>query len=882
MTRSDSTAPPPGDTGERTRSPLSLLLLEQQRLWGQGTPRPVEAYLEQQPELRADASALLLLIHHEVELRSQRGEAPGLAEYQARFPHLASQVCYLFEVHRAMAEAPPPLTGPPALPGYAVLEEVGRGGMGVVYRAWQSEPLNRVVALKMIRPDAFRSPEHLRRFRTEAEAIARLQHPNVVQIYEFGEYEGQTYFALEWVGGGSLAQHLAGRAVPPRPAAALVATLARAVHHAHERGVIHRDLKPANVLLSFSGRSPSGAASPPPSERPLNERVPKVADFGLAKRLDVEGGQTLSGEILGTPSYMAPEQAAGWTREVGPATDTYALGAILYECLTGRPPFCGTSLLDTLDQVRSREPLPPRRLQPQVPRDLETICLKCLQKEPGRRYASALALAEDLERFGAGRPIRARRTPPWERATKWARRHPAAALLGAVSLAAVLAVVLGLWAADSRERSRRAAARAEAEGWLHAGRDALDRQQWQEARGHFTNALDRIEPETSLADLRWHYLLRGVAEVELGATDAAEADFGRAEEALRRVPNAEADYSLHLSRGLLHFRQQRLEEAGGDFEGAARLRPDDWQAYGNLAQVRRQQRRPEEARRALEEAVRRQPPPDVCARLQIEIGDLFYEAGEYDEALRACAALEADRPDYADLYRLRGLALVKRGGDQDFARAACAFDRYFLEGGRGAADVFRARGHAHLRRGDYPAALADYTEAFKFAAGADADLYLHRGWAYYFCEAWRLAVDDFDEAIRLRPDDGDAYSGRAYARVKLGQYRAGVRDAGEALRLGSATPEVLGFNVACVFAQAAGKVRADPKAADRDALEADYRGQAVANIRKALDRRATAEERWLFWRDQMLPDEALDPIRDGPEVRALHAELQQAAREPRR
>jgi serine/threonine protein kinase len=303
----------------------------------------------------------------------------------------------------------------PWVAGYELLEELGRGGMGVVYKA-RDPRLGRLVALKMIRDGALAGDEELERFRAEAEAVARLQHPHVVQVFEIGAQDGQPFFALEYVEGGSLKQELDGTPQPAHRAARLVQTLAEAAHAAHLRGVVHRDLKPANVLLTADGQ-------------------PKLTDFGLAKRLDVDQGHTRSGAIMGTPSYMAPEQAAGNSKHIGPAADVYALGAILYELLTGRPPFRAATPLDTILQVLSEPPVPPRQLQPKVPRDLEAICLKCLEKEPGNRYPSAQALAEDLGRFQAGGAVRARPRRVWGPAVRWARRHPIAALLVALLLA---------------------------------------------------------------------------------------------------------------------------------------------------------------------------------------------------------------------------------------------------------------------------------------------------------------------------------------------------------------------------------------------------------------------------------------------------------------
>jgi serine/threonine protein kinase len=343
---------------------------------------------------------------------------------------------------------PLPLSEQPRIPGYEVLGLLAQGGMGVVYKARQVQ-LKRVVALKMIRAETHARAEHLVRFKAEAEAVAQLQHPNIVQVYEVGESEGRPYFSMEFVEGGSLAQQIAGRPMPPRQAAHLVETLAEAIHFAHQRGVIHRDLKPANILLTSSDSRPAAAkddtrANGVTTDSLLLNAFPKITDFGLAKQLNSQlclppvQGQTQSGVIMGTPSYMSPEQAAGKAREVGPATDIYALGAILYEMLTGRPPFVGVSPLDTLLQVMSSDPVPPSREQRHVPRDLETICLKCLEKPPARRYASAAALADDLHRFLKGMPITARSISPWRRLVKLARRRPeATALVGVLLLTAL-------------------------------------------------------------------------------------------------------------------------------------------------------------------------------------------------------------------------------------------------------------------------------------------------------------------------------------------------------------------------------------------------------------------------------------------------------------
>ncbi|MCS6978294.1 MAG: protein kinase [Gemmatales bacterium] len=316
----------------------------------------------------------------------------------------------------------------PKLPGYEILGKLGTGGWGVVYKARQIA-LKRVVAIKMVNPAAKVSPSdtddepaHLQRFRRDAQAIARFQHPNIVQVFEIEEHEGRPFFALEYVDGGSLDNLINGTPQDPVESARWVETLARAVHYAHERQVIHRDLKPANILLT-------------------KDRVPKVSDFGMAKQLD-EASSLTHNAIVGTPSYMAPEQADPKFGEITPLADVYGLGAILYECLTGRPPFKGPSVQGTIKQVLEQEPIAPSRLQPTIPKDLENICLQCLQKEPKKRYASAQELADDLRRFLNGEPVRARPVGPLVRLWRWSRRNPRVAVLLATVLILLTAIAI--------------------------------------------------------------------------------------------------------------------------------------------------------------------------------------------------------------------------------------------------------------------------------------------------------------------------------------------------------------------------------------------------------------------------------------------------------
>jgi serine/threonine-protein kinase len=310
----------------------------------------------------------------------------------------------------------------PQIPGYEIVGEIGRGGMGVVYKARQ-RGLNRWTALKMVLAGAHAGPQQVARFHTEAKAVALLQHPNIVQIYDVGEHGGLPYFSLEYVDGGTLFKKVHRQPQPPHQAAHLIEMLAEAMDYAHQHGVIHRDLKPGNVLLTIDGQ-------------------PKITDFGLAKLLEGDSSQTRTGTIVGTPSYMAPEQARGQTHEIGPRADVYALGAMLYELLTGQPPFLAATPMETMLQVTHNEPMPPSRLTPKLPPDLETICLKCLQKESHKRYASAGALAADLRRFLIGEPIVARPVGSGERAWRWCRRNPKVAVLSAAVFVLLLAITV--------------------------------------------------------------------------------------------------------------------------------------------------------------------------------------------------------------------------------------------------------------------------------------------------------------------------------------------------------------------------------------------------------------------------------------------------------
>jgi serine/threonine-protein kinase len=436
---------------------VDVLRLDQKERWARGEVVPAEWYLEQFPHITLDENGPLVLIYGEVLARTERGERPALADFILRFPQYAEFLTLQWEVHDALEgaatrhgttltfEGPPgdeptPIIQRPTVPGYEIEEEVGRGAVGAVYRARQAA-INRPCALKVVLEGQTGRTDKLTRFFEEGRAIARFKHPNIVGIYDLGTHETGPFMALEWVGGGTLADRIAGTPLPPTEAAKLATTLARAVGYAHEHGVIHRDLKPANVLMTEAGE-------------------PKIADFGLAKLLNAVNpdGSLTAGQPLGTPTYMAPEQTGTGRGEVSPAADVYSLGAVLYEMLTGRVPLAGSTIHDTLRLVAEQEPVPPQDLNAAIPKDLETICLKCLEKDPKKRYSNGTALADDLTRYLTDEPIAARPTRIATRAGRWLRRHPGAAIFAAtgavIVLVATASVAGGLVRLKEGEKAR--------------------------------------------------------------------------------------------------------------------------------------------------------------------------------------------------------------------------------------------------------------------------------------------------------------------------------------------------------------------------------------------------------------------------------------------
>jgi eukaryotic-like serine/threonine-protein kinase len=686
--------------------------------WKAGLRPRIEEYLEVTPE--PERSLLLReLLVLEIAYRRRQGERPTPEEYRARSPEHVNPIDQIVGetdpteslngpgptlTYRPKGESSEPQgsctqasetavdkTNWPEVAGYEILAELGHGGMGVVYQSRQRR-LDRLVALKTIRAGPQASPEGLTRFRFEAEAVARLHHANIVQIYDIGEVGGLPYLSLELLEGGSLADRLAGTPQPGRQAAELVHTLALAMHTAHQAGIVHRDLKPSNILFDRDG-------------------IPKITDFGLAKRLEVEGGETRTGQVMGTPSYMAPEQAQGRIKEVGPAADVYALGAILYEMLTGRPPFKGTTPSETAWQVVYEEPVSPSRLVSRVPRDLETICLKCLAKEPPRRYTSAAALADDLRRFLAGQTILARRTPAWERGAKWGRRHPTTATLLVLGVAAcITTAAAGLYfdarrQAEARHENHRVEnLRGEIDRTLFRAQATLAEKRWTDSKLILTNLKTILEREPRLtALLRRVEGLLAQAEDGLRSDEALRQDRERYRLFLQRCDQAFFHDTQFTGLDLPVNLQATRDAARAALGVFAVLGPgESW----TLPAPPNSLSAPEQAQIAegcyelllvLAEAIA-QPRPGEDPKHQAERG------------LRLLDQAARWRPEPTRAYHLRRAACLARAGDAaGEARARAEAERLRPTT---ALDHFLA-GQARFKRGDWSAALREFEEALR-------------------------------------------------------------------------------------------------------------------------------------------------------------------------
>jgi serine/threonine protein kinase/predicted Zn-dependent protease len=679
-----------------------------------------------------------------------------------------------------------------AVRGYEILEELGRGGMGVVYKARQ-KGLNRLTALKMVLAGVHAGDERLARFQIEAEAVAHLRHPHIVQIYEVGEQDGLPFFSLEYVDGGSLAEKLDGKPRPPIDAAIIVEKLARAMAAAHQEGIIHRDLKPANVLLMKSGE-------------------PKITDFGLAKRLESDSSQTRSGTLMGTPSYMAPEQARGDVHAMGPLSDQYSLGAILYEALTGRPPFQGTTMLETLEQVRSQEPVPPSRLQPKIPRDIETICLKCLQKDPKRRYATTIALAEDLERFINRRPIEARPVTFMEKGWRWCRRNPrVAGLYAAVGgLAAAIAVAAGSIAlrsardAELIEQTRRnqlariaLATRTMAEGDPHRAFDIVDFvDPIVRSRPALADVRDRVERLRGRIEL-FNALMKLIDESRYyayiktsGKTDPAAA--AKCDEMVQLYDEIERG-SRRGAVGLPDLDDKHKQLFKEDvFDGLLAAAIVAWDAGFESAKAG--EKNIESGRRALallDKAERILPETKALyvrrGGIREQIGDAKGAAADFARAAAIPVVTPVDLyyHAFADTLRAREEAKKKN-------RSVAIVTDYFQKAESGYAAMLRERPESfwgyfmwaqqHAELGDPMVALVGYTTCVRIAPDRPWP-YHDRGVVFKALKQYEPAIRDFAAAIERDPKYVSAFINRAETYAATGKTTEAIRDYTSAIGL---------------------------------------------------------------------------------------------------
>jgi serine/threonine-protein kinase len=682
-------------------------------------------------------------------------------EVCAFYPHLLAEVRRRWHQMRAVqagldalfptpnrgSETPAPFYSGaelPQIPGYEVEAVLGRGGMGVVYKA-RDLRLNRPVALKMLLAGAYAAPDERERFLREAEAVAGLRHANIVQVYGAADHEGRPYFTMEFVEGGSLAQRLSGAPQPARQAAELLTALAGAVQVAHQGGIVHRDLKPANILLTADGTA-------------------KVADFGLARHFGGGPALTLSGSRLGTPSYMAPEQAAGKPDEVGPAADVYALGAVLYEMLTGRPPFRGETATETERQVVAEEPVPPARLNPKVPRDVETICLKCLSKDPARRYASAAALAEDLGRFLRDEPIVARPPGLSERGARWVRRRPTLAVALAASLLAAVAVIAasfwlvvqrgqlrGAVEADLREMEglQQGARWGEARAVLERADARLGRGGPDDLRRRLVEARRDLDLVVQLDDIRLRRVTRGELPFYKARADRdydelfRQAGLGTADDPPERVAAA---VSASAIRGALvaavhdwavcasdKARRRRLLEVARQTDpdrDGWRLRALDPAAWEDSA--------------ALAELARTAPAQHESVSLLLALGEQLRALG--GDAIPCLTRAQQEQP--ADFWAnlILGNALLTRN-----PREAAGYYRAALAARPTAAVGCCAVGDALRRQQDTEQAMDYYAKSLRLDPNYAR---AHNNVGEVLREQGQVdeAIEAFEKALRLDPD----------------------------------------------------------------------------------------------------------------------------------
>lgn len=709
----------------------------------------------------------------------------------------------------------------PNIEGYVILRELGRGGMGVVYKAKQID-LKRIVALKMILHQGYLARETLTRFRTEADALARITHPGIVQVYEISEHEGQAYFTLEYCGGGSLAREIKRGPFAPPKAAGVVEQLARAIHFAHEANIIHRDLKPGNILRTTLGQY-------------------KITDFGLAKKLDIEENLTQSGAIIGTPGYMSPEQASGDIDRLGPACDIYALGVILYECVTGRVPFRAQSVMDAVIQAVTLEPVAPTQLEPKTPKDLETIILKCLHKTPERRYRTALELADDLGRFLRGEPILGRPASRTERAWKWGRKHPATSAAMAMSVFALIAA-LGLIVWKNQELESEVATaiqrEADAQSELQAKRQldqqkgdiqaALNEARDAERDGRWDVMMAATHRAIAIGDLRTELaaereeakILQARAESEIRLTEQVAAnqqllnDLDRARDQVRTLSSPftnldlrtrntalteasavglnlvglspDADPELNLPPGITPDQEREIRE--GCFElylalaDAAAVKLEGEDAAAGVARARAGIVLLDRASRLLEgdaswsrrkaDLLKQAGDQNGAARLEIEgqkrepktafdyfmLGENSYRLGDAEHA--KLALNESLRLDPGYFWAQYYLALTVLQAQSKSPAEARTYMNFCIERKPEFDALYIVRGIANLRLFDYPHAEEDFTKALELAAAplTRFGIYVNRATLRLQVRDRAGALSDLQAARELKPTERRLYT----------------------------------------------------------------------------------------------------------------------------
>jgi Flp pilus assembly protein TadD/tRNA A-37 threonylcarbamoyl transferase component Bud32 len=835
----------------------------------------------------------------------EAGQAAGVAELLASHPDLAPELETFFAdeetVHRWTAPLRPvaraaftnalaaaldpaaeqgtsaPGTETRSVGDYELLEEIGRGGMGVVYKARQKS-LGRLVALKMIRAGTLAVAADVERLRNEAEIVAQLDHPHIVPIHEVGDHDGQPYFSMKLIEGASLAQHLARFQADARSAARLIFAVAQAVHHAHQRGILHRDLKPSNILLDAEGR-------------------PLVTDFGLARRVAADSSLTQSGALVGTPSYMTPEQASGKKGTITTATDVYGLGALLYALLTGRPPFRGETVLDILEQVKGREPEPPSQSNRRVDRDLETICLKCLAKEPPRRYSSAEAVAQDLERYLAGKPIQARPLGRLARLWRWCRRNPVLAGAAALLLAASLLFAGNLW---RLERQAAATEQAVADDLREA--DLLQQQErWSEtlqvlerasgrlAAGGPPPLRQRVEQRRTnvamvarLEEARLQLRAAGPEEDDSTGADqayaAAFASYGlnletlAPEEAAERIRTSPIRTQLVAALDDWAIARRTIRKEGDTtwkvlLAVARAADPDAWRNDLRDALERRDQKGLERLAasgqvvelppsslvllgRALQEkgaikqavAVLRQAQRHHPHQFWInfELAYNLYLSQQWEEAIRFYTAALAIRPQSALVRVALGAVLPKKGA-VDEAIAVCNEairlkpDYAYAYNNLGIA--LKNKGLQHKEALDE--AVAAYKEAIRLKPKF-AEAYDNLGVVLGHKGAWKEALDAHRKAIDLKRGDAEAYGNLGHTLVRKGDLDDAITAFREAIRL---KPKFAGFHNDLGVALTRKNALDAAFAALKEAIRLDPRfAQAFRNLGVVLYRKGASAE----------------------------------------